>query len=145
MAEQFDLVEALRKLGEFIGDRAAAFSKTLDRNCLGLMTSAGSIVNIAMLFIIAPIVAVYLLLDWDNMIARISDLIHAIMPLWCAVLQVKLMQPVCICARNGRRVFNPWVYYAVALMAVGLNFGLSLAWLRVWSHSFLMWVLWLVE
>ena len=57
------------------------------------MTSAGSIVNIAMLFVIAPIVAVYLLLDWDNMIARINDLIPRDHALWCAALQVKLMQP----------------------------------------------------
>ena len=76
LAEQFDLVEALRKLGEFIGDRAAAFFQNFGSQLFGaLMTSAGSIVNIAMLFVIAPIVAVYLLLDWDNMIARINDLI----------------------------------------------------------------------
>ena len=126
LAEQFDLVEALRKLGEFIGDRAAAFFQNFGSQLFGaLMTSAGSIVNIAMLFVIAPIVAVYLLLDWDNMIARINDLIprdHAPVVRRLAgdidaTLSAFVRGMGSVCLILG-------IYYAVALMAVGLNFGL---------------------
>ena len=126
LAEQFDLVEALRKLGEFIGDRAAAFFQNFGSQLFGaLMTSAGSIVNIAMLFVIAPIVAVYLLLDWDNMIARINDLIprdHApVVRRLAGEIDTTLSAFVrgmgSVCLILG-------IYYAVALMAVGLNFGL---------------------
>ena len=126
LAEQFDLVEALRKLGEFIGDRAAAFFQNFGSQLFGaLMTSAGSIVNIAMLFVIAPIVAVYLLLDWDNMIARINDLIprdHApVVRRLAGEIDATLSAFVrgmgSVCLILG-------IYYAVALMAVGLNFGL---------------------
>ena len=75
LAEQFDLVEAMRKLGEFIGDRAAAFFQNFGSQLFGaLMTSAGSIVNIAMLFVIAPIVSLSIA-GRDNMIARINDLL----------------------------------------------------------------------
>ena len=126
LAEQFDLVEALRKLGEFIRDRAAALFQNFGSQLFGaLMTSAGSIVNIAMLFVIAPIVAVYLLLDWDNMIARINDLIprdHAPVVRRLAgdidaTLSAFVRGMGSVCLILG-------IYYAVALMAVGLNFGL---------------------
>ncbi|MGB1576268.1 MAG: AI-2E family transporter, partial [Paracoccaceae bacterium] len=126
LAAQFDLVEALRNLGEFIGDRAAAFFQNFGSQLFGaLMTSAGSIVNIAMLFVIAPIVAVYLLLDWDNMIARINDLIprdHAPVVRRLAgdidaTLSAFVRGMGSVCLILG-------IYYAVALMAVGLNFGL---------------------
>ena len=126
LAAQFDLVEALRNLGEFIGDRAAAFFQNFGSQLFGaLMTSAGSIVNIAMLFVIAPIVAVYLLLDWDNMIARIYDLIprdHAPVVRRLAgdidaTLSAFVRGMGSVCLILG-------IYYAVALMAVGLDFGL---------------------
>ena len=126
LAEQFDLVQALRKLGEFIGDRAAAFFQNFGSQLFGaLMTSAGSIVNIAMLFVIAPIVAVYLLLDWDNMLGRINDLIprdHAPVVRRLArdidaTLSAFVRGMGSVCLILG-------IYYAVALMAVGLNFGL---------------------
>jgi predicted PurR-regulated permease PerM len=126
LAEQFDLVQALQKLGEFIGDRAAAFFQNFGSQLFGaLMTSAGSIVNLALLFVIAPIVAVYLLLDWDNMIARINDLIprdHApVVRRLAGEIDTTLSAFVrgmgSVCLILG-------IYYAVALMAVGLNFGL---------------------
>ena len=126
LAEQFDLVQALQKLGEFISARAAAFFQNFGSQLFGaLITSAGSIVNIAMLFVIAPIVAVYLLLDWDNMVARINDLIprdHApIVRRLASDIDATLSAFVrgmgSVCLILG-------IYYAVALMVVGLNFGL---------------------
>ena len=113
------------------------------------MTSAGSIVNIAMLSpVIAPIVAVYLLLDWDNLIARINgpDPTRSC-TWWCAALQVKLMHnPIRICARNGKRVFNPWDLLRRCADGGWVElWASSLAWLAgLWSHSFPTWAPWLV-
>ncbi|MGV6802627.1 MAG: AI-2E family transporter [Ruegeria sp.] len=90
-----------------------------------VLASVGSAVNLVVLLVIAPVVAVYLLLDWDRMIARIHDLLprdHA--PTICklaseidAVLAsfVRGMGTVCLILGT---------YYAVALMIVGLQFGL---------------------
>lgn len=126
LSEQFDLVESLQKIGSFIGNRAAAFFQNFGTQLFGaLVTSAGSIVNIAMLFVIAPIVAVYLLLDWDNMIARINELLprdHApVVRRLCGEIDETLSAFVrgmgSVCLILG-------IYYAAALMAVGLNFGL---------------------
>ncbi|WP_170460492.1 AI-2E family transporter [Ruegeria arenilitoris] len=90
-----------------------------------VMASVGSAVNIVVLLVIVPVVAVYLLLDWDRMIARINDLLprdHAptIRKLAAdidAVLAsfVRGMGTVCVILGT---------YYAVALMIVGLQFGL---------------------
>ena len=38
------------------------------------LSSAASLISIITLFVIVPVVSVYLLLDWDNMIARIDEL-----------------------------------------------------------------------
>lgn len=92
----------------------------------GLVGSAASLVNVLILFVIVPVVAVYLLLDWDRMIARIDTLLprdHApiirrIMSQVDGVLAsfIRGMGTVCLILGS---------YYAIALMVVGLNFGLA--------------------
>ncbi|WP_170365670.1 AI-2E family transporter [Ruegeria arenilitoris] len=90
-----------------------------------VMASVGSAVNIVVLLVIVPVVAVYLLLDWDRMIARINDLLprdHAptIRKLAAdidAVLASFVRGMGTVCLILG-------IYYAVALMIVGLQFGL---------------------
>jgi len=125
LAEQFDLVQALQKLGEFISARAAAFFQNFGSQLFGaLITSAGSIVNIAMLFVIAPIVAVYLLLDWDNMVARINDLI----PRDHAPIVRRLASDIDATLSAFVRMFNPW-----NLLCCGVDGG----WIELWSCSWL--------
>ncbi|MEW2917640.1 AI-2E family transporter [Ruegeria sp. ANG10] len=87
--------------------------------------SLGSAINVVVLLVIVPVVAVYLLLDWDRMIARIGELLprdHAptikrLAGEIDAVLAsfVRGMGTVCLILGT---------YYAVALMIVGLQFGL---------------------
>ncbi|MBO9411235.1 MULTISPECIES: AI-2E family transporter [unclassified Ruegeria] len=87
--------------------------------------SLGSAINVVVLLVIVPVVAVYLLLDWDRMIARVGELLprdHAptikrLANEIDAVLAsfVRGMGTVCLILGT---------YYAVALMAVGLQFGL---------------------
>ncbi|AXT25376.1 AI-2E family transporter [Ruegeria sp. AD91A] len=90
-----------------------------------VIASLGSAINIVVLLVIVPVVAVYLLLDWDRMIARIGELLprdHAptirrLAGEIDAVLAsfVRGMGTVCLILGT---------YYAVALMLAGLQFGL---------------------
>ena len=90
-----------------------------------VVASLGSAINVVVLVVIVPVVSVYLLLDWDRMIARIDELLprdHAptIRKLGRDIDNVlasfvRGMGTVCLILGT---------YYAVALMAVGLQFGL---------------------
>ena len=92
----------------------------------GLAGSAATLLNLLVLFVIVPVVAVYLLLDWDRMIERIDSLLprdHApvirrLMGQVDAVLAsfIRGMGTVCLILGS---------YYAISLMLVGLNFGLA--------------------
>ena len=90
-----------------------------------LLASVGSILNVVLLFVIVPVVAVYMLLDWDNMVARVDTLLprdHApVIRRLAGEIDASMsgflrgMGTVCVILGT---------YYAVALMLVGLNFGL---------------------
>ncbi|MFY0681276.1 MAG: AI-2E family transporter [Thalassovita sp.] len=109
---------SLVKLGETLQSRTGELVNTL-------LSSAMGIINLAMLFVIVPVVAFYLLYDWDNMVAKVDDLLprdHA--PVIRDVASqidatlasfIRGMGTVCLVLGS---------YYAVALMAVGLSFGL---------------------
>ncbi|MBT8155537.1 AI-2E family transporter [Epibacterium ulvae] len=106
------------------------FSTTLrEKSVVILETALGSAVsllNVLVLLVIAPVVSVYLLLDWDRMIARID----ALLPLDHAPVIRKLAGDVDAVIASFIRGMGTvclilGTYYAVALMAVGLNFGLA--------------------
>lgn len=112
------LRQSLATVGETIQSKGGELLNTL-------LTSAISIVNMVMLVVIVPVVAVYLLVDWDNMIAGLDTLLprdHApvIRRLAGEVDKtlssfVRGMGTVCLILGT---------YYAAALMLVGLQFGL---------------------
>ncbi len=111
--------KAVSTLGETLQSRAMELLQT----ALG---SAVSLLNIVVLLVIVPVVAVYLLLDWDRMIARIDELLprdHQPVIRHIASEIDKVMHSFIhgmgtVCLILGS-------YYAVALMLVGLNFGLA--------------------
>ena len=108
----------------------ASIAQTLQNRGVALLESivgsAVSLLNVVILLVIVPVVSVYLLLDWDRMIARIGELLprdHAptIRRLAAeidAVLASFIRGMGTVCLILG-------TYYAVALMVVGLNFGLA--------------------
>ena len=110
--------KTLLSLGETIRERGGELLNSV-------LTSAASILNVVMLFVIVPVVAFYLLYDWDNMVAKIDELLprdHApvIRQLARDVDQtlasfIRGMGTVCLILGT---------YYAIALMLVGLQFGL---------------------
>ena len=91
----------------------------------GLLNSALGLINIIVLVIVVPVVAFYLLLDWDNMTAKIDDMLprdHAPVVRRLAhevdnTLASFIRGQGTVCLALGS-------YYAIALMIAGLNFGL---------------------
>lgn len=112
------LHQSLLAVGESVRDRGGELLNSV-------LTSAASLINIAVLFVIVPVVAFYLLYDWDRMIATIDELLpreHApvIRDLAGQIDRtlasfIRGMGTVCLILGS---------YYAIALMLVGLQFGL---------------------
>ena len=118
LVEGSTMRQTLASIGESIQERGPALLESV-------LGSALSLINIVVLLVVVPVVAVYLLLDWDRMIARIDallprdhvDVIRRLARDIDATLAgfIRGMGTVCVILGT---------YYAVALMAVGLQFGL---------------------
>lgn len=108
----------LAAIGQTIQSRGGELINSLLNSALGL-------VNVLVLLIIVPVVAFYMLLDWDHMTARVDEMLprdHAgtIRQLARdidATLAAFIRGQGTVCLILG-------TYYAVALMLAGLNFGL---------------------
>ncbi|SEQ25294.1 AI-2E family transporter [Thalassovita taeanensis] len=112
------LHQSLASVGETIQAKGGELLQTV-------FSSAMSIINIVMLLVIVPVVAFYLLYDWDNMVAKVDGLLprdHAPVVRHLAreidrtlASFIRGMGTVCLILGT---------YYAVALMLIGLQFGL---------------------
>ncbi len=112
------LRQTLNEIGEAVKSKGG---ELMD----GLLSSAMGVVSFLMLLVVVPVVGFYLLLDWDAMIARIDNLLprdHAPVIRRLAseidhTLAGFLRGQVSVCLILG-------TFYAIALMAVGLQFGI---------------------
>lgn len=112
------LRQSISSLGETIQSRGAQLLETA-------LSSVASLLNVVVLLVIVPVVSVYLLLDWDRMVARIDDLLprdhadtirHLAREIDATLASfIRGMGTVCLILGT---------YYAIALMLVGLQFGL---------------------
>jgi predicted PurR-regulated permease PerM len=108
----------LDNIGNMIQSRGGEVLNTVLSSALGL-------VNMVVLLVVVPVVAIYLLLDWDKMTARIDallprDHVDTIRHLACKIdrtLASFIRGQGLVCLILG-------TFYAVALALVGLNFGL---------------------
>lgn len=90
-----------------------------------ILTSAASILNIIVLFVIVPVVAFYLLYDWDNMVAKVDELLPRDHAPVIRQLARDIDETLASFIRGmGTVCLILGTYYAVALMVVGLQFGL---------------------
>ncbi|WP_037308150.1 AI-2E family transporter [Ruegeria halocynthiae] len=90
-----------------------------------VLTSLGSALNVVVLLVIVPVVTVYMLLDWDRMIARIGELLPRDHAPTIKRLASEINEVLASFVRGmGTVCLILGTYYAVALMAVGLQFGL---------------------
>ncbi len=118
LEEGSTLQTSITSLGTVVQERGGELLNTA-------LSSAAGIINVIMLFVIVPVVAVYMLLDWDRMIAQVD----ALLPRDHAPVVRRL-------ARDIDRTLASFIrgmgtvcvilgtYYAIALMLVGLQFGL---------------------
>jgi predicted PurR-regulated permease PerM len=88
-------------------------------------TSAGTVVNIASLFVVTPVVAFYVLLDWDRMVEKVDswvprdhvETVRAIGKDVNTAIAGFIRGQGLVCILLG-------AIYATGLIVVGLNFGL---------------------
>jgi predicted PurR-regulated permease PerM len=91
----------------------------------GVLSSALSLINMVVLIVVVPVVAFYLLLDWDRMVARVDDLLprdHA--PAIREVAQEIDRTLASFIRGQGTVCLILGTYYALSLAVVGLSFGL---------------------
>lgn len=119
LADQTSLPrQTLGQIGQAIQARGAEFAKAL-------LGGVGSIINVVVYIFVVPVVAFYLLLDWDSMVARIDSLLprdHApvirrLAQEIDAVLAAFVRGQLSVCVIMG-------LFYALALALAGLQFGL---------------------
>lgn len=118
LEENGTVAQSLKSLGQTIQARGGELVGTL-------VSSAMSVLNIAILLVITPVVSFYLLLDWDHMVAKVN----ALLPLDHAPAIRQIARDIdktlaSFIRGQGSVCLVLGTYYAVALMIVGLQFGL---------------------
>ncbi|MDT8327143.1 MAG: AI-2E family transporter [Roseovarius sp.] len=112
------LHKTLLSLGETIRDRGGQVLKTA-------LNSAASLLNLVLLFVIVPVVAFYLLYDWDHMVEKVDGLLPRDHAPVIRDLARQIDQTLASFIRGmGTVCLVLGTYYAMALMLVGLQFGL---------------------
>lgn len=87
--------------------------------------SAMSLFNVLMLVVLVPVITFYLLMDWDHMVARIDALLPRDHAPVIRQLASDIDKTLASFIRGqGTVCLILGIFYAVALMLVGLNFGL---------------------
>ncbi|MGV6840549.1 MAG: AI-2E family transporter [Planktomarina sp.] len=91
----------------------------------GIWGYINSVINMLVLIVIVPVVAFYLLLDWDNMTARIDDLLPRDHAPTIRAISADIDKTLAAFIRGqGTVCLILGVFYGGALMAAGLQFGL---------------------
>ncbi|MFK7744601.1 MAG: AI-2E family transporter [Roseobacter sp.] len=112
------LRQSIHSIGETIQSRGVQLLETA-------LTSAASLLNVVILLVIVPVVSVYLLLDWDNMVAKVDTLLPRDHAPTVRKLAADIDKTLASFIRGmGTVCLVLGTYYAVALMLVGLQFGL---------------------
>lgn len=126
LVEQFpevlDQDSTIRQTLDTIAIRVQAYAGTMLQTAL---SSAWGVINVLFLLVIVPVVAFYLLLDWDRMVLSVDRLlprehaetIRSIFRDIDKTLASFIRGQGLVCIILGS-------YYAIALMLAGLNFGL---------------------
>ena len=110
--------QSLEGLGELVRSKGGAL---ID----GLVSSAVSLLNILLLVFIVPVVAFYLLLDWDRMVASIDRMLPRDHAPTIRELALQIDRTLAAFIRGqGMVMLILAVFYGTTLMLVGLEFGL---------------------
>ena len=102
--------------------QGAGFLSTLAQS---IWSSGKALVDIAGLFVVTPVVAFYMLLDWDHMVARVDGWIPRDHLGAVREIARDIDSAVAGFIRGqGTVCLALGIFYAIGLTAVGLNFGL---------------------
>lgn len=120
-----DLAEAGSPLRAQAAEAIAALQARAGELVGGVLSSAVGVLNWLLIIVVVPVVTFYLLLDWDRMVAEIDGLlprqhaptIRALAREASDTLSAFIRGQALVCLILG-------TFYAVALAAVGLSFGL---------------------
>ncbi|MBW8319855.1 MAG: AI-2E family transporter [Rhizobium sp.] len=95
-----------------------------------IWNSGKALVDIASLLVVTPVVAFYLLLDWDRMIAKVDSWIPRGHVATVREIAAELDSTIAGFVRGqGSLCLFLGIYYAVGLSLIGLNFGLLIGFL----------------
>ncbi len=117
--------ERIENLNQSIGQLLSQGAEWLGALVTSIWQGGQALLDIASLFVITPVVAFYMLLDWDRMIARIDQ--------WLPRDHVKTVRYIArdidaaiagFIRGQGTLCLVLALFYAIALVLVGLNFGL---------------------
>ena len=126
LLERFpELADSTSTIRQTLAEIGAAIQARGGQLAQGLLSGALGVISVVVFIVVVPVVAFYLLLDWDEMIARIDAMLprdHAptirrLAGEIDAVLAGFVRGQVSVCLALG-------TFYAAALMAAGLQFGL---------------------
>jgi len=116
--QESSLRSSVNSIGATVQERGGELFNTA-------VASAASLLNLLILFVIVPVVAVYLLLDWDRMVAQIDSLLPRDHAPTIRRLAREIDKTLAGFIRGmGTVSLILGTYYAIALMLVGLQFGL---------------------
>lgn len=112
------LRQSLAAIGETIQSRGGALVEQM-------LSSAAGVVNLLVFVVVVPVVAFYMLLDWDRLVARIDELLPRDHAPVIRRLAREIDRTLASFVRGqGTVCLILGTFYAVALMVVGLQFGL---------------------
>lgn len=118
LVEGSTLRTSLSSIGTTIQERGGQMLETV-------VGSFAGIINIVVLFVIVPVVSVYLLLDWDRMVANVDKLLPRDHAPVIRRLALEIDDTLSAFIRGmGTVCLILGTYYAITLMIVGLQFGL---------------------
>ncbi|MBA4782314.1 MAG: AI-2E family transporter [Rhizobiales bacterium] len=117
----FNISDAQSMVGNFLDEGISFITKLLT----SLLSGGQALLNIISLFVITPVVAFYLLHDWDHLVAKLNSWLprdHA--PTIRRLAAEMSMMIAGFMRGQGLICVLLGLFYAVALTLVGLNFGL---------------------
>jgi predicted PurR-regulated permease PerM len=116
-----DAATLQKNIGSILGQATSIGTTVLQ----SLWTSAGTVVNIASLFVVTPVVAFYTLLDWDRMVAKVDGWVPRDHVVTVRAIGNDVNTAIAGFIRGqGLVCIILGVMYASGLIAAGLNFGL---------------------
>ncbi|WP_289041871.1 AI-2E family transporter [uncultured Aliiroseovarius sp.] len=112
------LRQSLESIGKTIQERGGELVGTV-------LSSAMGVFNVVILLVVTPVVAFYMLLDWDRMVAKIDNLLPLDHRPAIRQIASDIDHTLASFVRGqGTVCLVLGTYYAVSLMLVGLQFGL---------------------